>query len=366
MLGAAGAALIGWLGYAFGISIGRSSGADRALVVALLAVAIAVAAVVITSAPVRDAEVAMARPLLGVDLPPVRDRRSWASRGRGAAWALWVLVVGATAAIVLLAGVPAGVALAVSGIGSGAQVLWRMPLGVLIALGSFAAQSGFGWLLVWAAPRVLGPTTSDRLAFAADRERELARRNELARELHDSIGHSLTAISVQAEAGRAVGGTDPQLASLAFDRIIAGANSALEELDSVLGGLRGDRPGKSLADVSALVGAAATRAPSDLEVTGEWRRLGPTTSGQLYRIVQEGLTNAAKHGTGGAHVCIDIDSQVVVRMTNFVAGQQDRAGRSGHGLIGLAERAAVTGGSLEVGPVSGGQEWQLCARLPIR
>nr|WP_246336346.1 histidine kinase [Flexivirga oryzae] len=308
----------------------------------------------------------MARPLLGVDLPAVRDRHSWDSRWHGAAWAGLVLVVGAVAAVVLLGGVPLGVSLVVDGFDRGVQLWWRVPLGVCLVLGSFAIQAVFGSILVRAAPRVLGPTSADRLALAAEREQELARSNELARELHDTIGHSLTAISVQAEAGRIVGSQDADSAQRAFEKISTVANAALAELDAVLGDLRGGGRGRTLEDLRALVECAPTDAPSGLEVSGRWARLDEHISAQLYRIAQEGLTNAAKHGKGGAQVRVDIAAQVTLKVTNMIDRQRDRSTRTGHGIIGLTERAAVTGGSVEAGPTQDGKEWVLCARLPIR
>lgn len=367
VLGAAGAALIGWLSYAFTITVQNAAGREKLLVIALAGVAGAVAAIILLSPPVRDAEVAMARPLLGVSLPPVRDRHSWASRWRGAAWAGWVLVVGAVAAVTLLAGVPAGVGLAVNGADRPAQLLWRVPLGIALVLASFAIQAVFGWLLAASAPKMLGPTPADRLALASDRERELARRNELARELHDTIGHSLTAIGVQAEAGHAVGLSDPQVAHRALERISATAAAALEELDAVLGALRSGPRGRTAIDLEGLVQAAATGEPSVLELIGDWDALPDSLSGDVFRVVQEGLTNAVKHGQGAAQVRVTVRTDVVtVTITNPRAPQRNSRDREGRGIVGLRERMTLVGGSIEAGPTSGEKEWKLCARLPIR
>lgn len=366
VLGAAGAALLGWLSYAFTLSVRQTAGQDRVLVVALAVVAAVVAVVVLLSPPVRDAEVAMARPLLGVSLPAVRDRHSWAGRLRGAVWALWVLVIGAVAAVVLLAGVPSSAGLIVNADGDAGQLLWRVPAGVVVLLGSFAVQAFFGWLLAWSAPKVLGPTSADLLVLAADRERELARRNELARELHDTIGHSLTAIGVQAEAGRAVGPADPQVALRALERISATAASALDELDGVLGALRSGPRGRSGADLEALVHAAATAEPSVLELLGDWDSLPDPLTGEVFRIVQEGLTNAVKHGDGAARVRVSIGAEATISVTNPLTQQHDSRSRTGRGLVGLRERAILVGGTSDAGPTSDGREWKLCARLPIR
>ncbi|WP_446665502.1 sensor histidine kinase [Flexivirga sp. B27] len=366
VLGAAGAALVGWLIYAFGLAARNSSGQDRVFVFVLAGVAVAIAAIVLVSPPVRDAEVAMARPLLGVSLPAVRDRYSWASRWRGAAWAGWVLLVGAVAAVTLLLGVPSGIGLIAESPATAGQLLWRVPVGIVVVLGSFALQTFFGWLLAASAPKVLGPTPADRLAVAADRERELARRNELARELHDTIGHSLTAIGVQAEAGRAVGLSDPQVAHRALERISVTASTALAELDTVLGTLRSGPRGRSAADLESLVHAAATDEPSVLEVTGEWESLPDRLTGEIFRIVQEGLTNAVKHGRGAARVRVAIGSAVQVTITNSMSGQEDSSGRRGHGLVGLQERVIVAGGRIDSAPAANGKDWKLCAHLPIR
>lgn len=364
VLGAAGAALLGWLIYAFTISIQGTSGQDRVFVIALAGVAVVVAGIVLLSPPVRDAEVAMARPLLGVELPAVRDKRSWDSRWHGAAWAGLVLLVGAVAAMVLLAGVPAGVGLASGRMGDGVGLFWRMPLGIAIVLGSFAIQVVFGGILVWAAPRVLGPTNADKLALATEREHDLARSNELARELHDTIGHSLTAISVQAEAGCAVGPTDPEVALRALERISASASAALEDLDGVLGSLRRGSTERTAADLAALVERAATSEPSVLRTKGDWAMLPTELSGDVFRIVQEGLTNVAKHGSGPAHVRVNIGSHVEVKITNSTTQQRGSRGVGGRGLVGLQERTALAGGRVDAGPSPDGKEWRLCVRLP--
>ncbi|NNG40342.1 histidine kinase [Flexivirga sp. ID2601S] len=358
VLGAAGAALVGWLCWAFAYTIGRTSGGDRAMVVALAGLALAIAAVVLLSPPVRDAEVALARPLLGVQLPPVRDRRSWDSRWHGAAWALWVALVGAVAAVVLLSLVPLGVGLIVGGVqGDG---VWRVPLGLVLVPAAFAVQTVFGLLLVRTAPRFLGPTAADRLAYAADREAELAQANALARELHDSVGHALTAVDVQAQAALLHRPAGP--VGDALERIRATTERALGELDQLLGDLRGsaDESAKSVVteeDLRRLV--AAVPGPVELTVRGDFAALPARVRRTAYRVVQEGLTNAAKHGTGPAQVRVEAGDGAGITVTNAIGEPSPGGGR---GLPGLRERLRLVGGSLQAGDQEG--QWVLTAVIP--
>ncbi|WP_265447486.1 sensor histidine kinase [Flexivirga meconopsidis] len=358
VLGAAGAALLGWLAYAFGYTIGRTSGGDRAMVIGLAALALAIAAVVLLSPPVRDAEVALARPLLGVDLPPVRDRRSWDSRWHGAVWALWVALVGAVAAVVLLGLVPLGVGLIVSGL-NGAGV-WRIPLGLLLVPAAFAVQTLFGLLLVRTTPHLLGPTAADRLAYAADREAELAQANVLARELHDSVGHALTAVDVQAQAALLHRPEGP--VGEALVRIRSTTQRALGELDQLLGDLRGsaDNPAKTVVsedDLRSLVAGVPGR--SSLTVRGDFDALPPQVRRTAYRVVQEGLTNATKHGTGPAQVLVEVAGDAEITVTNAVGEPSPGGGR---GLLGLTERLRLVDGSLQTTNEEG--TWRMTARIP--
>ncbi|MCZ4099008.1 two-component sensor histidine kinase [Streptomyces sp. SID13666] len=223
------------------------------------------------------------------------------------------------------------------------------------------------------APRLLGPSAAERLALAAEREQALAERNRLAHELHDSIGHTLTATTIQAAVASQVLATDPATARAALRSIEESSRAALEDLDYVLGVLRDQRaetaPTRTLANLPELVDrlrhAGATVEP---ELSGDWAQVQGTLSRAAYRILQEGLTNALRHGAGGP-----IELRVAATPDSLELGVVNRTGpgtgagpfpTSGHGMPGLAERVRLLHGEIEAGP-QGTRHWRLVVRLPI-
>ncbi|MGK4580193.1 sensor histidine kinase [Kitasatospora sp. HPMI-4] len=253
---------------------------------------------------------------------------------------------------------------------------WVVGLGcVLLAAAVCAVVTG---VLRWSAPRLLGPSSAERLALAAERELALAERNRLAHELHDSIGHTLTAATIQAAVAGEVLSADPVAARAALRSIEESTRAALEDLDYVLGVLReekaGTAPTRTLADLPELLDrlrhAGAVVEP---ELSGGLAQVQGTLSRAAYRILQEGLTNALRHGAGGP-----IEVRVVaapealeLRVVNRIGagpgiGQGPGAfPTSGHGLPGLAERVRLLHGEIEAGP-DGQQHWRLAVRLPVR
>lgn len=234
--------------------------------------------------------------------------------------------------------------------------------------------------LRWLAPRLLGPSSAERLALAAERELLMAERNRLAHELHDSIGHTLTAATIQAAVAGEVLSADPVAARAALRSIEESTRAALEDLDYVLGVLReeesGTAPTRTLADLPELLDrlrhAGAVVEP---ELTGGLAQVQGTLSRAAYRILQEGLTNALRHGAGGP-----IEVRVAAAPDGLELGVVNRTGprtststgggpgafpTSGHGLPGLAERVRLLHGEIEAGP-DGPQHWRLAVRLPAR
>ncbi|WP_371665677.1 histidine kinase [Streptomyces sp. NBC_01108] len=351
--------------------------------------------------------VTCARRLLGVPLPdPVAARQSTSSPGTGLApavpsgadrwrtpvWLLLHVALGWTGAMVsgvlILAGLtlPAGWFRAEAGLSlfgwsvrvAGGGGSWAVALGcVLLAAAVCVVVTN---ALRWLAPRLLGPSSAERLALAAERELRLAERNRLAHELHDSIGHTLTAATIQAAVAGEVLSADPVAARAALRSIEESARAALEDLDYVLGVLREEKaetaPTRTLADLPELLDrlqhAGAVVEP---ELSGELTQVQGTLSRAAYRILQEGLTNALRHGAGGpievrvAAASHGLELGVVNRTR---AGTGTGRGRgpaafptSGHGLPGLAERVRLLHGEIEAGP-DGPQHWRLTVLLPVR
>jgi signal transduction histidine kinase len=206
----------------------------------------------------------------------------------------------------------------------------------------------------------------------AERERRLAaaeERTRIARDLHDSAGHAINVILVQAGAARLLQDQDLERSREALETIEEVARETLGEIDQLIRMLREDgspeevEPPPGLAAVETL--AARYRASGlavTLRVDGSRRPLAPGVDQAAYRILQEALTNAARHGSGSAEVEVDFGAGLlVVTVTNPVP--PGAANGAGHGLIGMRERAQLLGGSLEAGAVDG--VYRVRARLPL-
>ncbi|WP_406098191.1 sensor histidine kinase [Streptomyces sp. NBC_01013] len=243
-------------------------------------------------------------------------------------------------------------------------------IAMLVALAGCAAAAGA--LLANRAPVLLGPTPDDRLAAAERRAAELAVRNRLARELHDSVGHALSAVTLQAGAARRVLDSDPEFVRAALTAIEETTRRTVGELDTVLGLLRKEDDGAPDAPsgpgLDALDGLLAhCGLPVAHTTDGDPGAVPGAVSREAYRIVQEGLSNALRHGgrgepvrlrvtVGTGELGIVLDSPLPERPPVVRPG-------GGHGLRGIAERAVLLGGRTEAGPHDGG--WRLTARLPL-
>ncbi|MGW5128291.1 sensor histidine kinase [Streptomyces sp. NPDC004069] len=234
--------------------------------------------------------------------------------------------------------------------------------------------------LRWLAPRLLGPSSAERLMLAAEREQRLAERNRLAHELHDSIGHTLTAATIQAAVAGEVLAADPVAARAALRSIEESTRAALEDLDYVLGVLREEQaetaPVRTLADLPELLDRLRhTGARVEPDLTGDLAQVQGTLSRAAYRILQEGLTNALRHGGGGPIQVEVAATQDGLRLSVVNrTGQEKSTGAgadrgvfptSGHGLLGLAERVRLLHGEFEAGP-RGAEHWRLAVHLPVR
>jgi signal transduction histidine kinase len=204
----------------------------------------------------------------------------------------------------------------------------------------------------------------------AARERRLAaaeERTRIARELHDSAAHAINIILVQAGAARLLHQRDPGRSRNAIATIEEVARSTIGEIDRLVRALRDDTPGQQVpADPAALDElldqhrAAGLAIATDLR--GPRRALPRSVAWATYRILQEALTNAARHGGGSADVAVWFQPNAVeIKVTNPAATNGSASG-GGHGIIGMRERAAVLGGTFEA--QSGEGTFCLHARLP--
>ncbi|MGY1608416.1 sensor domain-containing protein [Geodermatophilus sp. SYSU D00700] len=234
-----------------------------------------------------------------------------------------------------------------------------------------------------AAPRLLGTAPEQHIAALQQTSRRLADRNRLARDLHDTIGHALTASLLQATAARRtltpVGDrpVQPDFARQALEHIETNTRTALAELDRVLSVLRDagapEAPvpfaAPALADLEDLLaGLRDGGLPVALVVDGEVDDVPAPLQELAYRVVQEGTTNVLRHAGCPLTVAQVArgDGVLVVRVCNERASQLDsRPGPGGgRGLAGLRERVAAAGGELAAEPTPSGG-FELRATLPL-
>jgi signal transduction histidine kinase len=196
-------------------------------------------------------------------------------------------------------------------------------------------------------------------------------RRRIARELHDVIAHSVSVMVVQAGAGADLLQRDPAATRLALEEIQRAGRSALDETGRLLHLLRDDAgpdvaPQPSAADLPGLAEVFRTAGLDvALEVHGPTDELPAGVDLSIFRIVQEGLTNALKHAPHGrVRVTVRRDPAGVDVDLLSTDGPGAVPAPSGRGLIGMRERVAIFGGAIEAGPTENGHH-RLHARLPI-
>lgn len=201
---------------------------------------------------------------------------------------------------------------------------------------------------------------------------KMREREQLARELHDTVAHHISAIAIRAQAGRTVAASEPKAALDALEVIEEAASRTLAEMRSMVGVLRQDdapdlAPQRGVADIARLAHGAGDRLLVDVELSGDLDRLRPSVEAAIYRIAQESITNALLHARHATRIDVRVfGDQERVRLTvsdDGTTGPFDAGSSSGYGLLGMTERATLLGGRLEVGP-SPGKGWTVDAMLP--
>jgi signal transduction histidine kinase len=201
-----------------------------------------------------------------------------------------------------------------------------------------------------------------------ERERRLAaaeERTRIARDLHDSAGHAINVILVHAGAARLLAEKDPVRSRAALATIEGLARETLTEIDGLVRALREDE-----GEAQTPIGLAALDTlvkrhrdaglDVDVQVNGGRRPLGPAVDQAAYRILQESLTNALRHGNGVVKVALTYGADALeIGVTNPAA---NGAGAAGHGIVGMRERASLLGGQVEAESVNG--LFRVRARLP--
>ncbi|MBX3271046.1 MAG: sensor histidine kinase [Sandaracinaceae bacterium] len=257
--------------------------------------------------------------------------------------------------------------------GSGRQA--ALGLAVMACAYALSARQGelrdFGEAMAAATvlllPAALGAVARTR-EQARRRELDHARlreRERLARELHDTVGHHLAAVAIQAQAGRAVAATRPEAALGALEAIEGEAARALRELRALVGALR-DEDDAALGPPAGLAALEALGRGAGVEVVleGELDGLRPSLEAALHRIAQESITNALRHARRARRIRVRVVGDArVVRLTVEDDGEAPAHAAPGFGLTGMAERAALLGGTFEAGPAPDGG-WVVRATLP--
>jgi signal transduction histidine kinase len=244
---------------------------------------------------------------------------------------------------------------------------------------------GFLYVGAWGLGRVLRMRSSDvreltQRATQLEHEREerakaavADERARIARELHDVVSHSISVVTIQAQAGRRRLPPEHQREIDDLRAVEDTARQAMVELRRLFGVLRADGDQPSLApapgmrELEQLV--ARTRAGGlqvDLTIEGERPRLAPGIDLAAYRILQEALTNILKHA-GAARSTVTIrytQSAVELCVEDDGNGAPLETNEQGHGLVGMRERVSIYGGTLETASRPGGG-FRVLARLPL-
>lgn len=257
------------------------------------------------------------------------------------------------------------------------------------AHGGFPTSSILFGIVVWGGAWILGDQVQQRRRRRADveerirraqrdteRERRLAaaeERTRIARDLHDSAAHAINVILVQAGAARLLQQRDPEATRRALTTIEEVARETIGEIDALVHGLRENGAGDEPPAVEPPTGLAALdtlveryRAGGlaiEIHTAGGVRPLSRGLDQAAFRILQESLTNVARHGAGPAEVEIRYgESELELTISNAAAADEGGEPAGGHGILGMRERAALLGGDLEAGRE--GSSFSVRARLP--
>jgi len=327
---------------------------------------------------------------------------------RRAPLAVFALTTAASATLAGLGypiGVPFGPTAALFFLASDARTPARLGRTATVVVGLYAVHVGataiphphfpttpvLAGIGLWGATWIIGDQVRQRRRRLADlteraqraeremeRERRLAaaeERTRIARDLHDSAAHAINVILVQAGGALLVQHRDPEAVTSALTTIEGVARETIDEIDRLIRGLRSEgeaspdgravEPPIGLAALPAL--ARRHRAAGDqieVRIGGRPRPLASGLDQAAYRILQESLTNAARHGGGPAEVVVAYgEDQLELTVSNPLSpGANGRAHNSGHGIHGMRERAALLGGSLDAAADHG--LFLVHARLP--
>ncbi|MGY2128353.1 sensor histidine kinase [Blastococcus sp. SYSU DS0617] len=262
--------------------------------------------------------------------------------------------------------------------GSGREALAGLGFLLVSAIGSLlvgpaSAGDAIGGFTILVAALALGLAARYRAGARARELDQVAAREraDLARDLHDTVAHHVSAIAIRAQAGLATAAVRPEAAAEALRLIEAEAASTLAEMRGMVRTLRRDEA----APLSPAPGLAELRRLADdgdglvvaVDVTGDADAVPPAVAAAVYRLAQESVTNARRHARRATRVDVRVDvddARVQLRVTDD-GERTPRAGDTGFGLRGMAERAHLLGGTFRAGP-GPDHGWTVTAELPRR
>ncbi len=255
-----------------------------------------------------------------------------------------------------------------SDLGGWENLFWLGPIvGIPLLFLMPIVVRGTGELIGRLGRLMLGPTADELADELDERTERVEARLRLDQELHDSIGHVLTMTVVQAGAGVHVFDSDPEFARTALSTIEEQGREALDELDRIIALVRSDDlerlevPGYEA--IPSLVDRTL-RAGIDLQASIAEANVPPVVGRAAYRIVQESITNAVKHG-GSGRMSIEVaatDKSIEIAVENALRESSGRP-REGRGIPNMADRTAQLGGTLSAGPTEAGT-FRVKATLP--
>jgi signal transduction histidine kinase len=248
--------------------------------------------------------------------------------------------------------------------GSGRDAILGLPIMALfpwvsLSAGNIDIGESIAGTIILLFPAAIGASIRYR---SASRERaieqaRLHEREQLARELHDTVAHHVSAIAIQAQAGRTVAATDPDAALRALGTIEEAASRTLAEMRAMVGVLRrGEHadlaPQPGVVDIRRL--ADTSEVPHvEVELSGDLGDIRPSVDTAVYRLAQESVTNARRHAQHATTVSVRVTgSEDAVRLTVRDDGvaTEPSGDEDGFGLVGMAERAKLLGGTFDAGP----------------
>ncbi|MFD4635910.1 sensor histidine kinase [Lentzea sp. NPDC058436] len=247
-------------------------------------------------------------------------------------------------------------------------------VGLSAALGHAVPSTAVGGTAVLGTACALGAAVRYR-GRARARELEqvkLLERERLARDLHDTVAHHVSAMAIRAQAGLATAASRPEAATEALGLIESEASRALAEMRTMVRTLRHDEsaelaPSPTVADIALLARPGGPGPEVAVVVDGAVDDLPRSVGTALYRLAQESVTNALRHARNATRVEVRVtvvDLSAHLRVSDDGDADTVRGGAQGHGLIGMAERADLLGGWCEAGP-NPDRGWTVTAVLPL-